>query len=66
MDAASSGQSASRRPSTGAGSGAGDTVTRGLQKMFAAIADEPIPDDFMRLLDEIDERVKKAPGGDHA
>lgn len=31
-----------------------DTVTAGLQKMFAAIAEEPIPDDFLRLLDEIE------------
>lgn len=62
MDAASSGHSVGHRPGIGATRGAGDTVTRGLQKMFAAIADEPIPDDFLRLLDEIDERVKKAPG----
>jgi hypothetical protein len=31
-----------------------DTVIAGLQKMFAAIADEPIPDDFLRLLDKIE------------
>ncbi|GGE12933.1 hypothetical protein GCM10011529_19140 [Polymorphobacter glacialis] len=66
MDAASTGQGFRRGPDMGAGTGAGDTVTRGLQKMFAAIADEPIPDDFLRLLDEIDERVKKVPGGNLA
>lgn len=31
-----------------------DPVTAGLQQMFAAIADEPIPEDFLRLLDEIE------------
>lgn len=37
-------------------SGKPDAVTTGLQKLFAAIAEEPIPDDFLRLLDEIDAR----------
>lgn len=31
-----------------------DVVTAGLQQLFASIADEPIPDDFLRLLDDID------------
>ena len=35
-----------------------DPVSAGLQKMFAAIADEPIPDDFLRLLDEIEASSK--------
>jgi hypothetical protein len=42
----------SRRP-RGA---AGDPVTSGLQQMFARIADEPIPEDFLRLLDDIEAR----------
>ncbi len=33
-----------------------DAVTTGLQQLFAAIADEPIPDDFLKLLDEIEAR----------
>lgn len=37
-----------------------DPVTSGLQRMFAAIEDEPIPDDFLRLLDEIDARAARA------
>ncbi len=40
-----------------------DPVTAGLQKMFAAIADEPIPDDFLRLLDEIDASKARSRGG---
>lgn len=35
-----------------------DPVTAGLRQMFAAIADEPIPDDFLRLLDEIEASSK--------
>lgn len=35
-----------------------DPVTTGLQRLFAAIADEPIPDEFLKLLDEIDSRGK--------
>lgn len=35
-----------------------DPVTAGLKQMFAAIADEPIPDDFLRLLDEIEASSK--------
>ena len=35
-----------------------DPVTTGLQQLFAAIADEPIPDDFLKLLDEIEARSK--------
>lgn len=35
----------------------GDPVTQGLQRLFASIADEPIPEDFLRLLDEIDART---------
>ena len=31
-----------------------DPVTAGLKQLFAAVESEPIPDDFMRLLDEID------------
>ena len=42
----------------------GDPVTAGLQQMFAAVAAEPIPDDFMRLLDEIEAGLAKGPKGD--
>ena len=39
-------------------SSAPDPVTAGLRQMFAAIADEPIPDDFLRLLDDIEASSK--------
>ena len=40
-----------------------DSVTAGLQRMFASIADEPIPDDFLRLLDSIDAGGNGSIGG---
>lgn len=42
---------------------ASDPVTSGLRRMFAEIEDEPIPDDFLRLLDEIDVRTSNATTG---
>lgn len=39
----------------------GDPVTAGLRQMFDVIAQEPIPDDFLRLLDEIDARASEIP-----
>ena len=46
----------------------GDPITTGLQQMFAAIADEPIPDEFLRLLDEIDAKAagSTTPGVGHS
>lgn len=50
------------------GEAVGDSVTSGLQMMFAAIADEPIPDEFFRLLDAIDaqrnDETAATPGAD--
>ncbi len=40
---------------------AGDPVTAGLRHMFDLIAQEPIPEDFLRLLDEIDARASEMP-----
>ena len=40
----------------------GDPVTAGLQQLFASIADEPIPEDFLRLLDEIEARAANDDG----
>lgn len=34
----------------------GDPVSMGLKRLFAAFEEEPIPDDFLRLLDAIDEQ----------
>ncbi len=45
------------------GEAVGDSVTSGLQRMFAAIADEPIPDEFFRLLDAIDAQRKDDAAG---
>lgn len=39
-----------------------DPVTAGLQQLFASIEDEPIPDDFLRLLDEIEARSTAGKG----
>lgn len=45
----------------------GDSVTTGLQQLFASIAEEPIPDDFLRLLDDIDASSARSPvPGDRA
>lgn len=63
MDAGMSGGPASSvQPAARAAPG-GDQVTAGLQRLFDSIADEPIPDDFLRLLDDIDNSVARLPGG---
>jgi hypothetical protein len=41
----------------------GDVVTKGLQSMFQMIAEEPIPEEFLRLFDEIDARSADLPSG---
>lgn len=38
-----------------------DIVTTGLRQLFASVAEEPIPDDFLRLLDEIDASAAGSP-----
>ena len=65
MDASSAGADARAgggvRPATpGRAAMTGDPVTAGLQRLFSAIAEEPIPDDFLRLLDEIEARADQA------
>nr|WP_310522988.1 NepR family anti-sigma factor [Polymorphobacter sp.] len=59
----SNGPKATPSPSTAVG----DPVTAGLQRLFASIADEPIPEDFLRLLDEIEARAANddGKGGGH-
>lgn len=39
-----------------------DAIAVGLQQLFAAIAEEPVPDEFMALLDRIEaaERLRHA------
>lgn len=46
----------SRAPAPGtAGPAAGiDPISVGLQRLFESVADEPVPDDFMALLDRIE------------
>ena len=34
-----------------------DPVSAALQQMHDAVANEPLPDDFLRLLDEIDAKI---------
>ena len=53
MDAGMGSNSTRREPPS---SGKPDAVTTGLQQLFASIAEEPIPDDFLKLLDEIEAR----------
>ncbi|KPF64163.1 hypothetical protein IP88_13940 [alpha proteobacterium AAP81b] len=55
MDARRGGAVARQQISEPVGSG-GDPVTTGLQRLFASFEDEPIPEDFLRLLDEIEAR----------
>lgn len=33
-----------------------DPVTQGLRQLFGAVEDEPVPDEFLRLLDAIDQQ----------
>lgn len=40
--------------------GLADPVTAGLRQLFAKIEEEPIPDEFLRLLDEIEARSAEA------
>jgi Anti-sigma factor NepR len=37
-----------------------DPVSAALKQMHAAVASEPVPDDFMRILDEIDAKIAAA------
>ncbi len=57
MDARSGGAlSRQEKPNDKAMTGIADPVTAGLRQLFARIAEEPIPDEFLRLLDEIEAR----------
>lgn len=60
MDARRTGALA-RQPIEDTGEPPGDPVTAGLQRLFAAVAEEPIPDEFLTLLDEIDKRAGELP-----
>lgn len=37
-----------------------DPVSAALKQMHEAVASEPVPDDFMRILDEIDAKIAAA------
>lgn len=37
-----------------------DPVSAALQQLHQAVASEPLPDDFMKILDEIDARIAAA------
>jgi len=37
-----------------------DPVSAALKQMHEAVASEPVPDDFMRILDEIDAKIATA------
>lgn len=49
-------------PATARPNGKIDPIAIGLKQLFSAVADEPIPDEFMALLDRIDanERARDA------
>jgi len=51
------------RPPGGGRQTGHDPVTLGLQGLFDQIAKEPIPEDFYRLLDEIDARAASPTAG---
>jgi hypothetical protein len=51
--AAGSGRPGSGRHAAGSNSDA-DPIAMGLQKLFGAVAEEPVPDEFMELLDRIE------------
>ncbi len=59
MNAAMGNSVPARRPGASIGAKP-DPVTAGLQQLFASIENEPIPDDFLRLLDEIEASSKRA------
>ncbi len=37
-----------------------DPVTAALKQLYSAIENEPVPEDFMRILDDIDAKIKGA------
>lgn len=41
-----------------------DPIAAGLKKLLQDVAQEPIPDDFLMLLDQIDARLEQPGGGD--
>lgn len=43
-----------------------DPIATGLQQLFAPLAAEPIPDEFMALLDRIDAKSRTADAGGSA
>lgn len=40
-----------------------DPVSAALQQLHRAVASEPLPEDFMKILDEIDARIAAASNG---
>lgn len=40
-----------------------DPVSAALQQLHQAVASEPLPDDFMKILDDIDARIAAASDG---
>lgn len=43
-----------------AGAAGDDPLTRNLKKVYDEVAAEPIPEDWMKLLDQIDAKANKA------
>ncbi len=42
-----------------------DPIAAALKQMHEAVANEELPDDFLRLLDEIDAKIAAAPAGNN-
>lgn len=42
-------------------SGATDPISTGLRRLLSSVSEEPVPDDFLRLLDALDESMKDRP-----
>lgn len=43
-----------------------DPIAIGLQHLFASVADEPVPDEFLKLLDRIEAGEQARKAGKHA
>lgn len=38
-----------------------DPISTGLRRLLSSVSEEPVPDDFLRLLDQLDARMKERP-----
>ena len=38
----------------------GDAISKALKKIHDSVLEEPLPDDFLKLLDQIDQKISSA------